>query len=88
MERNIDSFMVEFAEENNVSDYILKQIYDVMSRYRNKQRNGEKITGSDFITDMNLASYLDNDQISSLLNGMKNQDHWQPIADELVNKLD
>lgn len=88
MERNIDSFMVEFAEENNVSEHILKQIYDVMSRYRNKQKSGEKITGSDFMTDMSLASYLDDDQITSLLNGMKNQNHWQPIADELANKLD
>ena len=59
-----------------------------MSRYRNKQRSGKKITGSDFITDMNLASYLNDDQISTLLNGMKNQNHWQPIADELTNKLD
>lgn len=88
LERNIDSFMVEFAEEHQVSERILKQIYDVMNRYRNKQKSGEKITGADFKTDMNLASYLNDNQINSLINGMKNQNNWQPIADELANKLD
>lgn len=87
MERKIDPFMVEFAEENQVSPTILHQIYDVMNRYRGKQKNGEKITGDDFIADMQLASYLTDEQISQFVNGMKNVENWENIAGELEKKM-
>lgn len=88
MERKIDSFMVEFAEENQVSEKILTQIYDVMNRYRGKQKNGEKITGEDFLTDMNLASYLSDEQIAQLVNDMKGHEDWGQIGSILANKMD
>jgi len=87
VERKIDRFMVEFAEENQVSPDILHQIYDVMNRYRGKQKSGEKITGDDFITDMQLASQLTDEQISQLVSGMKNSEDWQSIAGELERKI-
>lgn len=88
MERKIDSYMYEFAEENQVSATILHQIYDVMTRYKGKQKSGEKITGDDFINDMQLASYLTDEQISQFVNGMKNSENWQSIAGELEQKID
>lgn len=80
--------MYEFAEENQVSSSVLEQMYDVMTRYKRKQKSGEKITGDEFLNDMQLASYLTDEQISQFVSSMKNVENWESIAGELEKKMD
>jgi len=72
-----------FANAYGLAGDTRKHIHDVMERYRDKIRLGEKITEPDFMEDMALASGLGEREVREMLDVLQQSQAWQDTVDEM-----
>ncbi|MFT9847169.1 hypothetical protein [Aneurinibacillus sp. REN35] len=72
-----------FADAYALAEDTRSHISDVMGRYRDKVQWGEKITASDFMEDMALASGLGEEDVQKMLAVLRQSQTWQDTVDEL-----